>query len=82
VSTSVQLGSKYLHDGVWCDVQRITHSSTVFQDEKEMYILEESYAQLLSATGKIIFLTFSQIKHPFENTAGVKGLDTKVWKRF
>jgi hypothetical protein len=47
-----------------------------------MYILEESYAQLLSETGKIIFLIFSQIKHPFENTAGVKGLDTRVWKRF
>ena len=82
MSTSVQLGSKIIHEGVPCDVQRITHSSTVFQDEKEMYILEESYAQLLSETGKIIFLTFSQIKHPFENTAGVKGLDTRVWKRF
>jgi len=82
MSTSAQLGSKIIHDGVTCDVQRIVHSSTVFQDETELYILEETYAQLLSETGKIIFLMFNQTKHPFVNEAGVKGLNVKVWKRF
>ena len=82
MSTSAQLGSKIIHEGIACDVQRIVHSSTVFQDEKECYILEEDYAQLLSENGKIIFLIFHSVKHPFENTAGVKGLSTSVWKRF
>jgi hypothetical protein len=82
VSTSAQIGSKILHDGMKCDVQRIVHSWTLFQDAKETYILEEQYAQVLSETGKIIFLTFSQTKHPFQNTDHVKGLDPKVWKPF
>jgi hypothetical protein len=82
VSTSAQLGSKILHEGVQCDVQRICHSNTLFQEGSTFYILEETYAQLLTENGKIIFLTFSSTKHPFENTAGVKGLSTSVWKKF
>lgn len=82
MSTSAQLGSKITHEGILCDVQRIVHSNTLFQEGTELYILEETYAQLLSENGKIMFLVFSSTKHPFENTVGVKGLDTRVWKRF
>lgn len=82
MSTSIRLGEEIKHNGQTCFVQRIVHSSTLFEDEKECYILEEDYTQIQAENGAITFIIHSSTKHPFMKTSKLKGVNPSVWKKF
>lgn len=85
MSTSWQLGQLVNFEGKECYVVRIVASSTLFEEPGKSYIVEETYAELRSADGTVIFPpSFTTLTHEFEKDSQIKhkGVDPRVWRRF
>ena len=81
MSTSLALGQELTHNNkLYLVVRIIDKSVSLFEDEGECYVLEESYAELRGPNNEIDFIPILESTRTFEKTSKLPALPVLPWR--
>lgn len=79
----LNLGGEVEHNGRKQRVVRIVGKDlTLFENETEACVVEETYVMLKDEAGNVSFMVLSSEKSPYNGTRStIKGLDPLAWRK-